>query len=73
MREPSVSEELFRLVELRNQGVLTDEEFQAEKAKVLGRTTQVPEQSAASTADTVTPRREAPAAASGQRMPPKKE
>ena len=73
MREPSVSEELFRLVELRNQGVLTDEEFQAEKAKVLGRTTQVPEQSAAPTADTATPRREAPAATSGQRIPPKKE
>lgn len=39
MREPSVSEELFRLVELRNQGVLTEEEFQIEKAKVLGKAT----------------------------------
>jgi uncharacterized membrane protein YdbT with pleckstrin-like domain len=33
---PSVSSELERLAELRAKGILTEEEFQAQKAKVLG-------------------------------------
>jgi uncharacterized membrane protein YdbT with pleckstrin-like domain len=33
---PSVSSELERLAELRAQGILTEDEFQAQKAKVLG-------------------------------------
>jgi uncharacterized membrane protein YdbT with pleckstrin-like domain len=33
---PSVSSELERLAELRAKGILTEQEFQAEKAKVLG-------------------------------------
>ena len=69
MREPSVSEELFRLVELRNQGVLTDEEFQIEKAKVLGKSIHPPEQTASNTSEP--PRRESPAH-SAPRIPPKK-
>jgi hypothetical protein len=35
---PSVSTELERLAELRAKGILTEEEFQAQKAKVLGET-----------------------------------
>ena len=62
MREPSVSEELFRLVELRNQGVLTDEEFQIEKAKVLKQTT-------ASTAPSSPPPEAAPTSPAPNRMP----
>ena len=65
MREPSVSEELFRLVELRNQGVLTDEEFQIEKAKVLKQTT-------ASTAPSSPPPEAAPTSPAPNRMPPPK-
>jgi uncharacterized membrane protein YdbT with pleckstrin-like domain len=33
---PSATEELARLADLRDRGVLTDEEFQAQKAKLLG-------------------------------------
>jgi hypothetical protein len=33
---PSVTTELERLAELRAKGVLTEEEFQAQKAKILG-------------------------------------
>lgn len=65
MREPSVSEELFRLVELRNQGVLTDEEFQIEKAKVLKQTT-------ASTTPSSPPPEAAPTSPAPNRMPPPK-
>lgn len=32
----NVSEELARLAQLRNDGVLTEEEFQVQKATVLG-------------------------------------
>ena len=65
MREPSVSEELFRLVELRNQGVLTDEEFQIEKAKLLKQTT-------ASTTPSSPPPEAAPTSPAPNRMPPPK-
>lgn len=65
MREPSVSEELFRLVELRNQGVLTDEEFQIEKAKVLKQTT-------ASTAPSSPNPEAVPTSPAPNRMPPPK-
>ena len=65
MREPSVSEELFRLVELRNQGVLTDEEFQIEKAKVLKQTT-------ASSAPSSPNPEAAPTSPTPNRMPPPK-
>ena len=65
MREPSVSEYLFRLVELRNQGVLTDEEFQIEKAKVLKQTT-------ASTTPSSPPPEAAPTSPAPNRMPPPK-
>ncbi len=34
---PSVTTELERLADLRSRGVLTEEEFQAQKAKILGR------------------------------------
>ena len=65
MREPSVSEELFRLVELRNQGVLTDEEFQIENAKVLKQTT-------ATTTPSSPPPEAAPTSPAPNRMPPPK-
>lgn len=33
---PSISEELMRLAQLRDQGILTDDEFAGQKAKLLG-------------------------------------
>jgi hypothetical protein len=33
---PSVTTELQRLAELRDRGVLTEEEFQAQKRRILG-------------------------------------
>ena len=33
---PSPADELAKLAELRNQGVLTDAEFEAQKQKILG-------------------------------------
>ena len=33
---PSATTELERLAKLRNDGVLTEDEFQAQKAKILG-------------------------------------
>lgn len=33
---PSISDQLSRLMQLRDQGILTDEEFSAAKGKVLG-------------------------------------
>ena len=35
----STSEELARLADLRDRGILTEEEFQAQKARVLGEPT----------------------------------
>lgn len=42
MSEPSISEELLRLAELRDRGILTEAEFQQQKAKLLGNTAQTP-------------------------------
>ena len=53
------------MVELRNQGVLTDEEFQIEKAKVLKQTT-------ASTTPSSPPPEAAPTSPAPNRMPPPK-
>lgn len=33
---PSIADELAKLASLRDQGILTDEEFQAQKSKLLG-------------------------------------
>ncbi len=33
---PSLADQLAKLADLKNQGVLTDSEFQAQKAKLLG-------------------------------------
>ena len=34
--EPDVSDELTKLAQLHTQGILTDEEFSAKKAQILG-------------------------------------
>ena len=36
IREPDVTEELTKLAQLHSQGILTDEEFSAKKAQLLG-------------------------------------